>query len=273
MTRLVRRLAPRFAQRGAPRGPWGSPVGGGIIYPASGAEWATWAAMGTGLTAYWRFTAIAGDELDLVGNVDLTNFAGACTQGVADEALNSVCVQYTAGSGNRMEAADPADLDPGAGDFLWWWVGRLLDPSDSNLRGLAGKRNTADPFVGAELWATPNSRIRMNLDGGATADAEDNDAAWTNSPLMIVADVDRNANLLKVFAVQDGVLYSSPGQPIDSADCDATDTGTFRFGYAGPSDVRTPSMLQSAGGVLIGTGARGFTAAKMTALATQMGML
>jgi hypothetical protein len=169
-----------------------------------------------------------------------------------------------------MEAANAGILDVGTGDFLFWWIGRILDPADNNLRAIAGKR-ASNPFPGWELWITPNGPLQMNLYDGTNQDNEQIANAWTTSPLMVVTVVDRNADSLKLFARQDGVNRASDGQTIAATDCTAAD-GTFRVGNQTQSEVRTPASLVSASGIITGTGARGFNSTNFAALAAAMRM-
>lgn len=254
------------------RPPVSANVDTSVRYPASGAEWGT-AAGFNALTNYWRMTQEGVDVVvpDLVGSADLTPLA--MTQGTADEALNSLCAQFTAGSGNDLHGANAGVLDPGEDSFLVWTLVRLLNAGDNNARGLFGKRGSA-PHPGYEQWVNPaGGTSRSTTDNGAdpavTQDLSKG-SAWGTTPLLVALLVDRNDDNWQVFGWQAGTGYQSAGSAINAAAPDLTSDSTFRFGNQVQTEVRSPSMLQSAGGAILGTDAEGFTLTHLENLAEWM---
>lgn len=242
----------------------------GIVYPASGAEWADWANHTDGLTAYWRFTRPdAGDEVDLVGTADLSPITTP-TQGVFDADLNSVCVEFDAAN-RRMQAADSSVLETSINDFLYWEVFRCPVVTDTNLRSMAGKRDPSSPNAGWDLFLEFDAAISITLDGGVLTDADSIGEVSGTTPRMVCFVCDRNAGILRIHLWRDGAVVSGVGDTILAA-VDLLGSGIFGLGRSEAAGTTASPRVVSAAGMIIGTGARGFGATNLAALAASMGM-
>jgi hypothetical protein len=264
------RAMTRGMVRGAVRGLLPRPsVAGGIVYPASGAEWASMAGFAGALTNYWRFTrADAGVELDIEGSADLSP-VGTPTQGVFDADLNSVCLQFPDAANRRMAAADSSVLEVGASDFLYWEVCRAPVVTDVNLRAIASKRSADAGNAGWDLFGEFDARVRLTIDGGVNLNNADADEAWSTTTVRIITAVcDRNANSARVHVWHDGAVFSGTGVAITAADL--TGTGVFGVGNSVAAGAASLPRFVSAAGMIIGTGARGFGALNLSTLAVAM---